>query len=359
MLTTNQSDSSRERFFSALEKEIRHARDRYGKLRFDTLYFGGGTPSTLSPPEMTRIVEWLRDAFEFPFRYEFTCETNPEDVQEEKFRAYRDLGMNRISLGAQSFNDSLLKSMGRNHDAQQIEKSLFDLRRAGFENVSLDLIIKLPGQTIQDVEHSLERAIAFKVYQVSVYDLDLHDNTVFGSRAKKGELILPAEDEHAQMSELVESRLTASKYVQYELTNFAKPGFESQHNLIYWYNQEYLGLGPGAFSYLNGVRYQFALNVDRYFQKCNEGDWSCDVEDKISDKKKEVETLITGLRLREGVDLDQFKLIRDCVESKIQDLDGLLEKRGSRLILTPRGQRMPESVFVELMDDECDLKANA
>lgn len=351
VLTTNRTDTSRERFFSALEQEIRAARERYGKLRFDTLYFGGGTPSTLSPAEMTRIVKQLRDTFEFPFRYEFTCETNPEDVTEEKFRAYRDLGINRISLGAQSFNDSLLKAMGRNHDARQIEKALIDLRRAGFENVSLDLIIKLPGQTVQDVEHSLERAIAFKVYQVSVYDLDVHASTVYGDQARKGTLDLPGEETHKEMFEAVVNRLTANKYVQYELTNFAKPGFESEHNLIYWYNQEYLGLGPGAFSYLAGVRYQFALTLDRYLKKCEAGDWSRDVEDVISEEKKEIETLLTGLRLKEGVTLGQFKIIRDSLDRKSEELGDVLEKEEGRIRLSTRGRFVADSVLAQLISD--------
>lgn len=351
VITTNRSEDSRKRFLSVLAKEIRRAREQYGRLAFDTLYLGGGTPSVLLADEMMQVIESLKKAFELRSGSEFTSEMNPEDANPEKLRAYRDLGINRISLGAQSFNDELLKGMGRHHTAQDTVRAVRRLKDAGFQNISLDLMIKLPGQTLSDVEHSLEQAIALKPSQVSVYDLDLHDQTVFGSLAQKGQLNLPSEEEHMEMFDGVSSRLGEAGFVQYELSNFAKPGFESKHNLIYWHNQEYLGLGPGAFSYLSGVRYQFALSVERYFQKCALNDWTRDVEDRITNEKKEIETLLTGLRLREGIDLRQFQIIRKSIEQKVSGSE-LFEKRGERVALSRRGRFLAENAFSFLISND-------
>ena len=349
VITTNRSDPSRARFFSALQKEIQHAREKYGRLTFDTIYFGGGTPSTLSVEEMTKLLGGLREAFDFRPGFEFTCEMNPEDANPEKLSGFRKLGMNRASLGVQSFSENLLSNMGRNHTADDTVRAVKAIKDAGFESISLDLIIKLPGQTVSDVSDSLDRIITLNPGQVSVYDLDVHDSTVYGSLAKKGKLILPSEDTHMEMASAVESKLSGAGFVQYELTNFARPGFESKHNLIYWHNQDYLGLGPGAFSYLNGIRYQFAPSVSRYFEKSVAGDWALDTEDVIDEKKKEIETLLTGLRLREGIDLNQFRVIRPSIENNLVNLDGLLEKRGTRVTFTNRGRFLAETVFRQLV----------
>ena len=349
VITTNRSDQNRARFFTAIQKEIRQARKKYGRLTFDTLYFGGGTPSTLSVKEMEELLDWLRDAFDFHSGFEFTCEINPEDAVQEKLSGFRKLGMNRASLGVQSFSENLLSNMGRNHTADDTVRAVKAIKDAGFQSISLDLIIKLPRQTFSDVSGSLDQIIALNPGQVSIYDLDVHDSTVYGSLAKKGKLILPSEDAHMEMASVVESKLSGAGFIQYELTNFARPGFESRHNLIYWHNQDYLGLGPGAFSYLNGIRYQFAPSLSRYFEKSNAGDWTPDTEDFIDEKKKEIETLLTGLRLREGIDLDQFRVIRSSIENNLVNMDGLLEKRGTRIAFTSRGRFLAESIFHRLV----------
>jgi oxygen-independent coproporphyrinogen III oxidase len=351
VITLNRTDDSRKRFFSALEKEIRQAAEKYGRLKFKTLYLGGGTPSLLTPEEMTCLVELLKYHFDFLPGFEFTCEFNPGDVSVEKMKIFRGLGINRVSLGTQAFQDRLLKEMGREHGVVDIEKTVNLMREYGIENISFDLISGLPGQTLADFRESLEKTVSLAPKQLSLYDLELHEKTPWGIQYKKGTIRQAPEDLRAEMFQAAIDIMTAAGYAQYEISTFAKPGFESRHNLIYWNNQEYLGLGPGAFTYMKGVRSQFSLDVPDYLQKCETGDWEPAVKDVLSDEEKETETLVTGLRLSPGVDLDHFSLIRPELEKRLLSLEEaqLLTRSGSRITLTGRGRFLAERTFTFLV----------
>lgn len=344
----------REKYFTAIEAEIQNAATKHGRLTFDTLYLGGGTPSSLTAAEMEKLVSLIRKNFDFKENAETTCEVNPGEVDADKLRAYKELGVNRISLGAQSFNDSLLSRMGRIHNSNAIFETARLLKDTGFTNVSFDLIIRLPGQTENDVADAVQKCVALGAGQVVVYDLNVHDDTVFGVLKKKGGLNLPGEAHHERMAALVEKKLVSSGFVQYEISSFAKPGFESRHNLIYWHNQDYLGLGPGAYSYMDGVRYEYARDVSSYLKKALEGDWTNAEEDRLSPEKIELETLLTGLRLKEGVSMAPFNILRKDLERQIPLLidAGLLSWQADRVALTSRGKRIPETVFVTLIPDQ-------
>ena len=347
VITVDRSPAVKERFFQALEREVEQAAERHGRFSFDTLYFGGGTPSALEPEEMERIVQRLRKTFSFAPEAETTCEVNPGDVDRRKLETYRRLRINRISVGAQSFTDRLLQEMNRPHGARAIEETVRALRELGFENVSLDLILRLPGQALDNARDSVRQAVDLGVSQIVLYDLDVHEKTVYGRRLKQGTLALPDEAAHERMFSGAETILENAGYLHYEVANFAKPGFESKHNLLYWTNQEYLGLGPGAFSYLNGVRSQFAPDVGRYLAKSETSDWTPDESEKISDQNREIETLLTGLRLSRGLELDQFSRIREPLEKTLEELipQGLVERTGNRVALTRRGRYVAESVI--------------
>lgn len=352
VITTHHAGTQRGRFFAALNAEIAHAKKIHGPFIFDTLYLGGGTPSLLSSEEMTRLIQMLKSEFQFKNDYEFTCEVNPQDVSEEKLRMYSHLGINRLSLGAQAFQGHLLKDMGREHTVYDIQKSMQLIKKLGFRNVSLDLILRLPGQTPEEVCESLKQAIDLGAAQLVLYDLDIHEKTVYGFRRKKGKLLLPKEEEHLEMFRRAKKILQNAGFRHYELATFARPGFESRHNLIYWHNEEYLGLGPGAFSYLNGLRYQFAQNVDRYLKKCEQKDFSNDVEEIISEYNREIETLLTGLRLEEGIELSKFVLIRDAIQTQMVDLieNGFLERDEDKIQLTDHGKLLFETLIEQLLE---------
>lgn len=296
-------------------------------------------------------METLRRNFDFTAGYEFTCEVNPGDVDRTKLETYRSLGINRISLGVQAFQDSLLEDMGRPHAVADTLATWKLLRELGFDNISFDLINGLPSQTVENFEESLRKTIELEAAQLSLYDLDVHEKTVYGLRRREDRLPLPDEDKRAEMYTRAGELMTAAGYGNYEISTFAKPGFESRHNLGYWHNQEYLGLGPGAFSYMKGLRYQLAPEVNRYLEKGEAGDWAPDSADEITAEKKEIETLLTGLRLQKGISLDQFVLIRPDLEEKLAKIQpqGLITREGSRLRLSRRGRFLAESTFALLV----------
>lgn len=341
-----------ERFFRALSAEIKHVREFHGKLSLDTFYLGGGTPSSLSIPELQRLADEVHKAFQFKKGYEFTCEFNPGDGDHAKLKALHDIGVNRISLGCQSFRDEILQRLGRRHAARDIEETVAKIHAAGISNISFDLMLRLPGQTVEDFRDSVRRCIELNASQVSLYDLEVHGETPFGKLQKEGKLDLPGEEDHARMYESAIEMLTGAKYEHYEISNFAKPGLASRHNLIYWHNQEYLGLGPGAFTYLNGVRSQFAPGLMRYLEKCEAMDWENDAGDKLSEEEKETETLVTGLRLCEGVTPASFSRIYPALRERIKTLceDGLIEKVNEKIRLTTRGKFLSEDVFAFLLE---------
>jgi len=351
VITLDRSSGMREQFLTALGNEIRHSASRYGRLRFDTLYLGGGTPSAFTADEMRQVLDAVRRNFDFETGYELTCEVNPGDVDTAKLQCYRQLGVNRISLGVQSLNEKLLQDMGRPHGVREIEEMLAMVRQESFDNVSIDLILRLPEQTMEDWQDSLTRAARFVPGQFSLYDLDVTEGTVYGVRERRGQLIRASEAIHAQMMDFAETFLNAEGYTQYDLNSFARPGFESRHNLIYWHNQEYLGLGPSAFSYLDGTRSQFAPTVSRYLDKCGKADWQPDLSETVSPEKKEIESLLTGLRLRKGFSLTRLAMMRQSVEDKIKPLiaDGFLTQEDDKIFFTRKGRFVAESIFAQLV----------
>ncbi|MEI7752087.1 MAG: radical SAM family heme chaperone HemW [Candidatus Omnitrophota bacterium] len=346
------SSGLREQFFEAVSAEIKQARRHDGPISFDTFYLGGGTPSSLSVPELQRLVEEAHAAFKFTHGYEFTCELNPGDGDEATLKALHEIGVNRISLGCQSFRDEILQRLGRRHAARDIEETVVKIRKAGILNISFDLMLRLPGQTVEDFQHSVKKCVELEASQVSLYDLEVHEGTPFGQLQSEGKLDLPGDEAHARMYEIAIEGMTGAGYEHYEISNFARPGLASRHNLLYWHNQEYLGLGPGAFTYLNGTRSQFAPELDRYLEKCQSADWKKDAEDRLSEEEKETETLVTGLRLCEGVPPASFPKIYPAIKDRLKTLyeDGLLERVGENVRLTTRGKFLSEDVFSFLLE---------
>ncbi|HTL46438.1 MAG TPA: radical SAM family heme chaperone HemW [Verrucomicrobiae bacterium] len=349
-VTTDRSAEMRQRFFSALRCEAEKARAKYGRFLFDTLYLGGGTPSAVSAAETEALVSHLRGLFDFAPDFEFTLEMNPGDAQPEKLRAYRRLGVNRVSLGVQAFQPELLRAMGRSHGVPEIAATARLLREAGFENVSMDLMFRLPGQTPAHFEESLRRALDLGPAQITAYDLEVLDATAFGKRKKRGALDLPDEDAHHAMFALAEKILRGAGYRQYELASFARPGFECRHNLIYWKGEDYLGLGPGAVSFLRGARTRVAADVASYLAKVEQGNPGLDAEDKLTPAEREMERLITGLRLEEGISLEEFP----SLALRVRELfdfwagHGIVEEKAGRFTLAQKGRFLAEGVLAEL-----------
>ncbi len=350
VITSSGSSGKRGDFLEALEKEMIHHKPRFEETFFDTLYLGGGTPSVLTLGETEKLFFMIRSHFRLKPDAEITCEVNPADLDAPKARLYRSLGVNRISLGAQSFKEETLKNINRDHSVRDIFASHDLLIKEGFKNISIDLILSLPEETLEDVKHSLKQAVTLGVNHVSLYELTIEEKTVFGRRHQQGRLPLPPEDAQLKMLSYARGYLRRHGFEHYELLSYARPGFKSRHNLLYWANEAYLGLGPGAFSYLDGRRFQYSSSYEDYLEKIERQNWTAHEEEVLSPAKKEIESFLLALRLREGASTRRFRRalgpLKEAVESLAEK--GLLAKDSQKIRLTPRGQLFAETVFTEL-----------
>ena len=274
------------------------------KLR--TLYIGGGTPTALSAPQLAFLLEKLTDKLDLSYLEELTIEANPGDLDEEKIAVLKDSPVNRVSLGVQTFNDRMLKQIGRSHLEKDIYENIANLKKVGFDNISIDLIYALPKQTMEDVKTNVAKAIALDIPHMSLYSLILENHTVFMNRMRRGKLPLPKEDLEAEMFDYIIAELGKAGFEHYEISNFSKPGFESRHNLMYWDNAEYYGLGAGASGYVDGVRYKNHGPIRHYLQAVEAGNARLQEEVLTLNEKME-EEMFLGLRKKSGVSKKRFE----------------------------------------------------
>ena len=274
------------------------------KLR--TLYIGGGTPTALSAPQLAFLLEKLTDKLDLSYLEELTIEANPGDLDEEKIAVLKDSPVNRVSLGVQTFNDRMLKQIGRSHSEKDIYENIANLKKAGFDNISIDLIYALPKQTMEDVKTNVAKAIALDIPHMSLYSLILENHTVFMNRMRRGKLPLPKEDLEAEMFEYIIAELEKAGFEHYEISNFSKPGFESRHNLMYWDNAEYYGIGAGASGYVDGIRYKNHGPIRHYLQAVEAGNARVQ-EEVLTLKEKMEEEMFLGLRKKTGVSKKRFE----------------------------------------------------
>lgn len=283
----------------AIVEEIRRSPWRGTPAK--TIFFGGGTPTFLPTADLLAILEAVIEVHPPIAGAEITSEANPGTVDAEKFEAMRAAGFNRVSLGAQSFLDSDLLRLGRVHVAGQIEQAVGKARAAGFDNLNLDLMFALPGQSLRAWEANLDRALALEPEHLSLYCLTLEPNTPFYRQQLRGQLIQPDEDDQVEMYDLARDRMEAAGFAHYEISNFAKPGRESQHNLAYWRAESYAGYGPGAVGFVDGVRTTNWKHPERYVAAIDAGDDPAYEREPIDETTHRVEQVMLGLRLSEGI----------------------------------------------------------
>jgi len=296
-----------DRYVESLEKEISHSANLGKPLK--TIFFGGGTPSLLPIEGLSKIIQALEKKFGISPDSEISIEIDPGTFTADKLIQYQNLGINRISLGVQAFQDELLKTCGRSHNLEQIWDSLEFLLQVNFQNFSLDLISGLPNQTIEQWEESLEKVISVSPTHVSCYDLVLESVTAFGKMYAAGCSPLPSEETAADMYRMAQRKLTQAGYEHYEISNYARKGYQCQHNRVYWENRSYYGFGMGAASYLQGVRYTRAATQNDYYQYVNSLENEQFKFPKSPNNKKDLllETLMLGLRLAEGISLEKLE----------------------------------------------------
>ena len=319
----------------------------------DTVYFGGGTPSLLEPGQTARILGAIRDKFEVSRDAEITMEMNPATVSAEKLSAYRELGVNRASFGVQTFNDRDLKLLARGHDANDARVTFRLLRDAGFENISFDMIAGLPGQTLDDWERNLDEAHAMGPEHLSLYLLEIHQGTPLAEQLRSGRRPMPDEDTAAEMYEMLLDRTAAAGMPQYEISNFAKPGFESRHNTKYWRLDPVYGFGVSAHSFDGAERYWNERDTARYVQRMEE---TGNAEVGREEVNTESEFIFLGLRLTEGIRSATFRErfgtdLREKYARELERLSDLelVEASPEGVKLTRKGMLYSNEVFAEFV----------
>lgn len=311
---------------------------------FDTLYIGGGTPTVLSDNELASLFESLHKYFSFFRNAEITVEVNPDDVTPEKLELLRSMGVNRVSVGVQSFNDDDLKFLKRRHSRQSSINTLQRVKSAGFYNFGIDLMYGLPGQTEEGWIENLTEALTFHPTHLSCYELTIEKATSFGRMAEKGALKTPSEEQGRDLFLLTSRFLEENGFVHYEISNFARgSGFRSRHNLKYWHHVPYLGLGPGAHSFQNGIRWWNPRSVKGYCDKLLKGLKPIEGFETLSDEQLRLERIFLGLRTSDGVNIENaLNGVQKNETLNKMMATNLITINGDRLIPTKNGFLMAD-----------------
>ena len=321
---------------------------KYGhSLTPTTIFFGGGTPSLLPASLMRRVLEGLRRYLPLEGVSEWTIECNPSTVSVEKAILFREFGVNRISMGVQSLDDELLKTIGRVHSVKAAVESYEKLRVAGFDNINLDLIFGLPGQTLEHWRTTLRRTIELQPEHISTYCLILEEDTHFWSLLQNG-FIKPDEELDLEMYELAIETLTTAGYQQYEVSNFARNGRECAHNIAYWEGEEYIGLGPSACSTVGNRRWQNVPDIDRYVEGITRQQPAISFEETLTDEIRAAERAAFGMRMNAGVPAD---LVKGRWNQQIAELlsSELVQWRNNRLQPTKRGILFADEIATQFV----------
>ncbi|KAA0549352.1 oxygen-independent coproporphyrinogen III oxidase [Bacillus sp. BGMRC 2118] len=340
-------------YLNYLEREIKNTLIENPTTRLNTIFIGGGTPTSLDEKQLEKLLSMIR--LHLPFDendVEYTIEANPGDLTAQKLAVLKDGGINRLSVGVQSFNDELLKKIGRTHRAEDVIKGIELSKQVGFQNVSIDLIYSLPNQTLQDFNDTLSKAFSLELQHFSAYSLIIEPKTVFYNLMRKGNLPLPSHETEAKMYELLMDEMQRHGYHQYEISNFSKEGYESRHNLTYWNNEDYYGFGAGAHSYIKGSRNANAGPLKKYMSLIDENGISQVESHQVTEREKMEEELFLGLRKAEGVSFSSFeqkfgKRMEDMFGTQLEENKnrGLLTTSENRVFLTRQGKLLGNEVF--------------
>ncbi len=335
----------REEYETALISAVSSFKER--KFHVDTVFFGGGTPTLMTERGRERLFEAMRESFTLQKGCEITLEANPTSLKDpDVLESFFSLGVNRLSLGAQSFSDVELKALGRRHTAEEIEKTVESAVRAGFENISLDLMYRIPHQTKNSLLDNIKKAVCLPITHLSLYGLSIEEHSVFGSMAKQGKNLLLADDEEErEMYFEACDLLSENGFSHYEISNFAHRGFESRHNLKYWHAEEYIGIGAASHSYLKSTRYSSPRSISSFI----ENPLFRENEEIIDKTEKELERIMLGLRLREGVEIKSPTPEYLALEKELVS-HGLATAHTNTLALTEKGFFISNSIISKVLD---------
>ena len=340
-------DGMFEDYVRRLCREMGEAAPSFQGIGVKSVFFGGGTPSILPPALMGRIMDKIMSAYDVNSDAEISMEANPGTLDAAKLREYKSMYFNRLSMGLQAWQDRLLERLGRIHRGGEFEDNFLQARDAGFKNINVDLMFSLPGQTMDDWQETLEKVMRLDPEHISAYSLIIEEGTPFFDMYEKGQITEIDEDTDRRMYYLAKEMLLDKGFRQYEISNFAKEGFECRHNITYWRTEEYRGFGLGAHSYVNGTRFHNSADMKEYMA----GGGRLDME-KLTPEEMQEEFMFMGLRMNEGISKEEFlKRFKTDITSvygqEIVELisEGLLTENRGRISLTDRGIDVSNQVF--------------
>lgn len=348
-------EADMDHYLHALITHIRQISPSAAHLDVDTIYFGGGTPSIFGLPRLRQLLTELKEAFQVLPDAEITLEANPDSVDTILLTGLRRAGFNRLSLGIQSACDEHLRALHRPHTFAQAQQAVAAAREAGMDNVSLDLIYGLPRQTTEDWQRTVEQVLLLHPEHLSCYGLKVEENTPLYTRVQQGE-VLPDDDTQADMYLWMVSRLEQAGYHQYEISNFARPGMESRHNLRYWLTCPYLGFGPGAHSDFGGQRFSLTRDLDGYIRGITNGLPVADSCQNISLRERSREYLMLRLRTIRGIDPEEYSRIYSMSFASLESLllnyqqHGWARQQDGRWHFTPEGFLLSNPLIAQLLD---------
>ena len=357
------SDGEKIKYVECLKKEIQIQGKTYSNLSYvvDTIFVGGGTPTTLPDGEISKILQAIKTSFDVEKNAEITIECNPNSLTVQKLEEYKNVGVNRLSIGLQTYNNKLLKLIGRIHTKKQFDIAIKNANRAGFDNINVDLILGIPNQKIFDVKREIKHLIKLKIPHISAYGLIVEENTKLAKNIENGVYKLPSEQKSVKMYDIANKMLSKNKIYRYEVSNFAKSGFECKHNLKYWQDKEYLGLGVVSSSYVDGKRWKNTDIIEKYFkifEDTAQNDLSQIVEDMelLTNEEKIEECIMLSLRTKDGIDLVDFKnkFGYDLLDKKQQQIkylqsQNLIEVCDNKLFCTNLGFKLLNQIILELI----------
>ena len=350
-----EDEAHQTRYIDYLCREIALAAQNY-RLTPETVYIGGGTPSVLSAENLEKLLTAVRANISLPLDYEFTVEANPESLSAAKAALFSDYGVNRISLGAQSMDEKFLNLLGRAHSLADIEQAVNNLRAAGINNINLDLMYALPSQSLSDWQNTLEKAVSLTPTHLSAYQLVIEDGTYLAKLLREGKIEAAEEDTAADMLELTRTFLPKYGYHGYELSNHAKEGFHSRHNCAYWLQEDYLGLGLGATSFIDGAFITRPQKMGDYYRALNENKLP-GVREELKKNDLMSQFVFMGLRLDEGVSRARFQERFSADIAQIYPYavakaceSGLAELNETHFSLTKQGKFLANEVMLEFLD---------
>ncbi len=340
-----------EGYIDGLIRELEHAATGLNTRKVSTIFFGGGTPTLLPADQLARVLRAIEARFEVTEDCEVTTEANPDSVNKASLGQLREVGFNRISFGVQSIKSHVLQVLDRTHDSARVSEVVHSAKSAGFDSISVDLIYGTPGESITDFAESVDFALSLPIDHISAYALIVEQGTKFGAAVRRGDVVMPNDDETAEKYALIDARMSGAGFPWYELSNWAKPGHECRHNQMYWESGDWWGLGAGAHSHVSGQRWWNQKHPKTYLDALVEGKSPSAGNEFLTEDDKITESVMLRIRMREGVALSAFTNAQRAV------LDGFYQRglflaeqwRSGRGVLSLEGRLLADQIVREVL----------